>query len=189
MIKPILTSLVLFLCAVTSAYAQSATTFENVEPCRDLQAQIASAVKEAEPIRALLQDENVTTEQYLEQLYQAVQILSKSGEQFFKASDMYESACQTALTQAGRLSEMRQIYDWYLDPVKQAYLFFARAKAVAIHHNRQQDVETFVKSMREYEDSVMKIAATCESTLAGTETASSCRILASKLEDALKIAP
>ena len=187
MTRKLLISLVLFLGTMTTAHAQN--TFESFESCRNLKKYVSVAVEAARPINELLRDENITTEQYLEQLYKAVQILSSSGEMFFIASDEYESACQTELTQAGKLSEMRKVYDWYLEPVKQAYHFFSRAKTVAIHQNRQKDVETFVKAMREYEDSVLKIAATCESTLAGTDVATSCRTLTSKLEDVLKIAP
>lgn len=187
--KKLLFTLIILFSSVSTAYAQSANTFESVESCRNLKAQVSAAVEEAKPIDALLRDENITTDAYLEQLYQSIQILSKSGEMFFKASDAYESDCQTALTQAGQLAEMRKVYDWYLEPVKQAYQFFDRAKAIAIHQNRQKDVGTFVKAMREYEDSVMKIATTCESTLEGTPVAASCRQLSSKLEDALKGSP
>ena len=187
--KKLLFMLIFLFGIVPSAYAQSNNTFDSIESCRNLKAKVSAAVEEAKPIDALLRDENMATDTYLEQLYQSIQILSKSGEMFFKASDEYESDCQTALTQAGQLAEMRKVYDWYLEPVKQAYQFFRRAKAIAIHQNRQKDVETFVKAMREYEDSVMKIAATCESTLEGTPAAASCRQLSSKLEDALKGSP
>jgi len=187
MTKKLLISLLLFLGTMTTAQAQN--TFESFESCRNLKKSVSAAVEAARPINELLLDDNISSEQYLEQLYKAVQILSTSGEMFFKASDEYESACQTELTQAGKITEMRKVYDWYLEPIKQAYHFFSRAKAIAIHQNRQNDVQTFVKAMREYEDSVMKIAAMCESTLAGTDAATSCRTLTSKLEDVLKIAP
>ncbi len=173
----------LFAIFPLTAQAQS---FESFDACKQLKTEIDNAIEEAKPLETLLTDETMTSEVYLEQLYRAVQILSKSGEMFFKASDAYESDCETSLKQANKLPEIRLIYDWYLLPVKQAYQFFGRAKSQAIRLGREKDVEKFVKAIREYEDSVMKIAATCESTLAGQPNATSCRVLASQLEDAVK---
>jgi len=181
--KKLLLSAALFFLAVPAATAQS---FDSIDECVNLKKVVSQAVSEAKPIDDLLTDNSITAEKYLEELYSAVQILSKSGETFFRAADLYESSCETALKNANHIAEMRNVYDWYLEPVKQAYSFFARARAQAIRLGRQKDVETFIKAMREYEDSILKIAAQCESTLAGTDAATSCRTLSSKLEDAVK---
>lgn len=181
--KKCLLSLALFLTATPMAVAQN---FDNVQECQNLKAAVTLGSQNSQALHALLTDDEIDAEKYLEELYKAVQLLSQSGESFFRASDQYESDCETALKNAHHLDEMIHVYDLYLAPVKEAYQFFSRARAHAIRLGRQKDIETFTKAMREYEDSVLKIAAHCESTLTGTDQAVNCRALMSKLEDTLK---
>ena len=105
---------------------------------------------------------------------------------FFKASDSHESDCKTRLTQAGKLDEVRKIYDWYLEPTQIAYQFFKRARDAAISLNRQQDVDTFSKTMTEYDAAIMKLVGVCESDLANSPHAATCTALQTKLTDVLK---
>ena len=179
---PLILSLILLILPA-SAMAQS---FETVDACKSLQQEVTAAVEEAKPLSGLLTDENITEAVFLSQLYEGVKILSKSGEMFFKASDSHESTCKTVLTNAGKIEEIRRIYDWYLEPVKAAYQFFRRAREAAIRLNRQADVDVFNATMTEYDAAVMKLVGVCESDLANTPSAATCATLSGKLSDALQ---
>ena len=166
-----------------SAMAQS---FDTIDACKNLRQEVTAAVEEAKPLSGLLVDSGLTEEAFLSQLYEGVKILSKSGEMFFKASDSHESTCKTMLTNAGKIEEIRQIYDWYLEPSKQAYQFFRRAREAAIKLNRQADVDVFNATMTEYDAAIMKLVGVCESDLVNTPSASTCAVLSTKLSDVLQ---
>ena len=172
-----------FLTIPATAMAQS---FDTIDDCKSLRQEVTAAVEESKALSGLLTDQNLTEEAFLAQLYEGVKILSKSGEIFFKASDNHESTCKTMLTNAGKIEEIRHIYDWYLEPSKLAYQFFRRAREAAIRLNRQADVDVFNKTMTEYDEAIMKLVSVCESDLANTPSASTCATLSAKLSDALQ---
>ena len=176
----ILTSLITI--PVTS-YAQS---FETIDECRELRQEITAAMEESSGLDELLTASDIKSEEYFEQLYSGVKILSKTGEMFFKAADNHESACKTKLRQINKIEEIRAIYDWYLEPSKRAYQFFRRAREAAIKLNRQSDVESFNTMMTEYDAAVMKLADVCKSDLENTQSVHTCDQLAAKLSDVLK---
>ncbi len=163
-----------------------AQSFETVDACQSLKNEVTAAVEEARPLSSLFAEENITEEQYLAQLYQGVQLLSASGQMFFKASDSHESTCRTVLSESGKIEQIRVIYDWYLEPVKMAYQFFKRAREAAVRLNRQGDVDVFNTTMTEYDSAVMKLVSVCESDLAGTSHAATCSELSARLGDVLK---
>lgn len=172
-----------FLIFPASAMAQS---FDTIDACKSLRQEVTAAVEESKPLSGLLVDPSLTEEAFLSQLYEGVKVLSKSGEMFFKASDSHESTCKTMLTNAGKIEEIRQIYDWYLEPSKLAYQFFRRAREAAIKLNRQEDVDVFNATMTEYDAAIMKLVGVCESDLANTPSASTCAALSTKLSDVLQ---
>ncbi|MBR4984722.1 MAG: hypothetical protein IKY83_03150 [Proteobacteria bacterium] len=164
----------------------SAQSFETIDACKSLRQEVTAAVEASSGLSSLMTDKSLTEAQYLEQLYEGVKILSGSGEMFFKASDSHESACKAMLSEAGQLAQVREIYDWYLEPVQAAYQFFRRAREAAVRLNRQGDVDVFSKTMTEYDAAVMKLVSVCEGDLANTASASTCAGLSAKLGDALK---
>lgn len=173
----------LFLAMPAAAWAQS---FDAIDACKELRSEVTAAVDASKGLSGLMSDKEMTEAQYLEQLYEGVKILSNSGEMFFKASDKHESACKAMLSEAGKIEQVREIYDWYLEPVQVAYQFFRRAREAAVRLNRQGDVDVFQTTMVEYDAAVMKLVSVCESDLAGTPSAGTCAGLSAKLGDALK---
>lgn len=177
----------IFLFAVLFAPSfAAAQSFDTIDDCKSLQNEVSAAVEASRSLEKLFTSGSLTEEQYLAQLYEGVQKLSSSGQMFFKASDNHESTCRTILTEAGKIEQIRVIYDWYLEPVKLAYHFFKRAREAAVQLNRQGDVDTFNTTMTEYDAAVMKLVSVCESDLAGTPSASTCAQLSTKLGDVLK---
>ena len=172
-----------FMAMPVMAHAQS---FETVDACKNLRQEVTAAVEEAKPLAGLLTDKAITQDKFLAELYEGVKVLSKSGEMFFKASDSHESTCKSMLIQANKQEEIRNIYDWYLEPVQMAHAFFHRAREAAIQLNRQADVDAFSAAMTEYDAAVMKLVGVCESDLAGTPAATTCATLSAKLGDILK---
>ena len=166
-----------------TAFAQA---FDSVEDCRALRSEVSAAIEKSSELDSLLDTPKISQESYLEQLYSGVKILSQAGEAFFKAADNHESACKTGLRQAGKIEEIRVIYDWYLEPSQKAYQFFHRAREVAIQLNRQADVDTFNEIMTEYDAAIMKIADVCKSDLENTPAFFTCTHLEAKLADTLK---
>lgn len=163
-----------------------AQTVETIDPCKALHQEVTAAVEESAPLDHLLTDTQLPADSYLSQLYDGIRILSKSGEMFFKAADAHEEACKSALKKANNLNELAQIYDWYLAPAGRAYQFFKRARQAAVALNRQDDVDTFNKTMTEYDQAVMKLVGVCQSDLAQTEKAASCTALSVRLSEALR---
>ena len=161
-------------------------TFDSIDSCKSLQQEIAAAVEESNGLANLLTDKSITLDDYLSQLYEGVKLLSKTGEMFFKASESHESDCKTFLKQAGKIEEVRKIYDWYLEPTQLAYQFFKRAREAAVSLNRQKDVDAFNESMTQYDAAIMKLVGVCEADLANTPHAATCTALSSKLADILK---
>ena len=171
------------LITPVTSFAQS---FDTIDDCRALRQEINAAVEESAALDALLSANDIKTEEYLEQLYSGVKILSKTGEMFFKAADNHESACKTKLRQANKIEEIRVIYDWYLEPSKRAYQFFRRARETTVKLNRQSDVNSFNDMMTEYDSAIMKLADVCKSDLENTKSAETCDQLSAKLVDILK---
>ncbi len=177
---------IIFAAMMLFPVSGMAQSFDSVDACKSLRNEVSAAVEAAKPLETLLVSEQVTESEYLAQLYEGVKVLSKSGEMFFKASDSHESACKTILTQGEKQGELRQIYEWYLEPVRAAYQFFKRAREAAVKLNRQSDVDMFSSTMTEYDAAVMKLVGVCESDLAGTEYAKGCASLSTRLGDALR---
>lgn len=161
-------------------------TFDSIDSCKSLQQEIAAAIEESNGLSSLLTDKSITQKDYLTQLYEGVKLLSKTGEMFFKASESHESDCKTFLKQAGKIEEIRKIYDWYLEPTQHAYQFFKRAREAAVSLNRQKDVDAFNESMTQFDAAIMKLVGVCESDLASTPQAATCTALSTKLSDILK---
>ena len=166
--------------------AASAQSFDSVEACKSLRDEVTAAVDASKGLSGLLTAKDLTEARYLEELYEGVKILSSSGEMFFKASDKHESVCKALLSEAGKIEQVRKIYDWYLEPVQAAYQFFRRAREAAILLNRQGDVDVFNTTMTEYDAAVMKLVSVCEGDLANTPSAATCANLSAKLGDVLK---
>lgn len=159
---------------------------ETVDSCGSLRQEILASAEVAAGLDKLLEGDVADASVYLSQLYDGVKILSQSGEMFFKAADSHEPACKSKLLEAGKLQEVRAIYDWYLEPVKSASQFFHRARQAAVRFNRQGDVDAFNEIMVEYAASVMKLVGACESDLGGSALAPECATLSATLSDALK---
>ena len=171
---------------ITLPVTAKAQSFETIDDCRALQNEVKAAVEESSGLDKLLTATDLKTEDYLEQLYSGVKILSKTGEMFFKAADNHESACKTRLRQVNKIEEIRAIYDWYLEPSQKAYQFFRRAREAAVKLNRQSDVDSFNAMMTEYDAAIMKLADVCKSDLENTPSVNTCDQLAAKLTDVLK---
>ena len=171
--------LVLFL-SPAAAFGQTVGT---VDACQNLRNEITAATEASGALNTLMQTEG--EEKYLNDLYEGVKSLSATGEMFFKASDSHEVACKEALKKEGKLDELLAMYDWYLEPAQQAYRFFHRARAAAIHLKHQEDVDTLTSTIVEYQSAVMKLVGVCESDLEGTPQKAGCASLSAKLAEAI----
>ena len=172
--------LVLFL-SPAAAFGQTVGT---VDACQNLRNEITAATEASGARNTLMQTEG-DEEKYLNDLYEGVKSLSATGEMFFKASDSHEVACKEALKKEGKLDELLAMYDWYLEPAQQAYRFFHRARAAAIHLKHQEDVDTLTSTIVEYQSAVMKLVGVCESDLEGTPQKAGCASLSAKLAEAI----
>lgn len=183
--KIIIASLLFFIPSYV--YAQSAdpiVTINTVDACKSLENEIDAANEESARLDTLLSSP-VTQDVFLNDLYEGIKILTKSGDLFFKAADSHENACKEKLKAAGDYDGILALYDRYLLPVQKARIFFKKAREAAVSLNRQDDVNTFNKTMLEYDSAIMQLVGVCEADLADTPKRDACKSLSAKLGDAL----
>lgn len=167
-----------------SAFAQG---FEANDDCLSFKRDVQATQPELDSLESLFQREAISQSQYNADLYEGVKVLSRLGEIFFKASELYEVKCRTGLLEAGDRESLVKLYDdWYLSPISAAHGFFKRAREAAIFLGLQSDVDSISKSIQEFESAVLAVSKLCEKDLADTAKVEHCKELSLRLAEAMK---
>lgn len=167
-----------------SAFAQD---FEANADCLNFKRDVQATQVEREGLDTLFNYEKISQSQYSADLYEGVKVLSRLGDIFFKASELYEVKCRTGLLEADKREALVKLYDdWYLAPVQAAHRFFKRAREAAIYLGLQSDVDSLNKSIQEFEAAVLAVTKLCEKDLTDTSKIGHCKELSLRLSEAMK---
>lgn len=173
-----------FCLLPVTAFAQS---FESNDDCLNFKRDVQATQPELDSLESLFRHQSISQSQYNADLYEGVKVLSRLGEIFFKASELYEVKCRTGLLEAGKREALVKLYDdWYLSPISAAHHFFKRAREAAIVLGLQSDVDSISKSIQEFETAVLAVSKLCEKDLEGTPQAAHCKELSIRLSEAMK---